>query len=204
VHRLTPISRAELSSQIVGALAYGLRTSQPKEWTEMTDVAASARHDQEMRDFAEKIRKYGWAIQGVGGDRCACCPGGIARERSKLFAYTIGMFGIAHPEFLIFPKRLEDAQRALNAIAHRVHCHGEQFIPGQVVDFDGWRHRATVEEVPNPGEIVFTANRFYQRPNEASVPVLQLTLNDMSGKFPWDEGCSWTARQQPRPGKFKA
>ena len=153
---------------------------------------------------AEKVRKYGWAIQGVGGDRCACCPGGIARERSKLFAYTIGMFGIGHPEFLIFPKRLEDAQRALNAIAHRVHCHGEQFISGQVVDFDAWRHRATIEDVPNPGEIVFTANRFYQRPNEASVPVLQLTLDDMGGKFPWEEGCSWTARQQPRPGEFKA
>jgi hypothetical protein len=159
--------------------------------------------DQHQRWVADNIRKHGVAIQGVGGDHCPQCPGGIAQIRSKLFAYTIGMFGIGHPEFLIFPKSFEDAHLALNALAHRVHRHGEQFMPGQVVDFKGWRHRATLEEVPNPGEIVYRANYFYQRPDEASVPVLQLTLDDMAGKFPWEEGCSWTARQQPRPGEFR-
>jgi hypothetical protein len=170
----------------------------------MTDVAASAQHDQNMRRIADQIRTSGWAIQGVGGDRCSCCPDGIAQVPSKLFAYTIGMFGIGHPEFLIFPKKFEDALLALNGHAHWVHHHGEQFMPGQVVDFKGWRHRVTLEEVPNPGEIVFRANDHYQRPYEASVPLFQLTLDDMSGKFPWEEGCSWTARQQPRPGDFKA
>jgi hypothetical protein len=170
----------------------------------MSDIAMSAWLDQEDRRTADNIRKYGVAIQVVGGPTCPCCPGGVAQVRSKLFAYTIGMFGIGHPEFLMFPTKQADAGLALNALAHRVHHHGEQFVPGQVVDFKGWRHRAMLEEVPNPGQIVFAANRFYQRPAEASVPVLQLTLDDRSGKFPWEDGCAWTAMQQPRPGKFKS
>ena len=59
------------------------------------------------------------------------------------------------------------------------------------------------EEVPNPGEIVFEANRFYQRPNEASVPVLQLTYTDKNGRYPWDEGCL-RPELQPRPGTWRA
>jgi hypothetical protein len=32
--------------------------------------------------------------------------------------------------------------------------------------------------------LVFSANRFYQRPAEFSVPVLQLSYNDKAGRFP--------------------
>ena len=58
------------------------------------------------------------------------------------------------------------------------------------------------EEVPNPGDIVLGANRFYQRPDEASVPVLQLTYADQSGRFPWS--AEYRGELQPRPGSFTA
>jgi hypothetical protein len=59
-------------------------------------------------------------------------------------------------------------------------------VPGQPLTFERWPHRIVVEAVPNPGEIVFAANRHYQRPDEASVPVYQLSYDDTAGRFPWD------------------
>lgn len=57
-------------------------------------------------------------------------------------------------------------------------------LPGQLVTFPEWPHRIIVETVPNPGQIVFEANRFYQRPAEFSVPVYQLSNDDEAGRFP--------------------
>lgn len=59
------------------------------------------------------------------------------------------------------------------------------------------------EEVPNPGEIVFSANRFYERPAGYSVPALQVGYDDDNGRFPWDPGFSHP-ELQPRPGTFRA
>ncbi len=73
----------------------------------------------------------------------------------------------------------------------------------QVVEFEDWPHRVVPETVPNPGEIVFGANSFYDRPPAASVPVLQLTYDDTGGRFPWDEG-HLPPDLQPRPGSFQA
>jgi hypothetical protein len=81
---------------------------------------------------------------------------------------------------------------------------GAELLPGQMVSFDDSPHRIVLEEVPNPGEIVFSANRFYQRPAEFSVPVLQVTYGDRAGLFPWDEGYDAKAGRQPRPGEFRA
>jgi Domain of unknown function (DUF4262) len=47
------------------------------------------------------------------------------------------------------------------------------------------------------------ANRFYLRPDEASVPVLQLTYDDRPGRFPWEPGYA-VPDMQPRPGTFRA
>ncbi len=77
-------------------------------------------------------------------------------------------------------------------------------MPGQLVTFDRWPHRIVCEEVPNPGEIVFAANRHYQRPSEASVPVLQLTYDDKNGRFPWDAGYANAPEIQSRPGTLFA
>lgn len=43
----------------------------------------------------------------------------------------------------------------------------------------------------------------YRRPDEVSVPVLQLTYDDEAGRFPWDEAFTHP-ESQPRPGTFQA
>jgi hypothetical protein len=64
-------------------------------------------------------------------------------------------------------------------------------------------HPVIPEQVPNPGEIVFAANRYYARPAARSVPVLQLSYDDMVGRFPWEAGYA-ASEMQPRPGTFRA
>jgi hypothetical protein len=61
-----------------------------------------------------------------------------------------------------------------------------------------------VEELPNPGEVVLGANRFYERPAEYSVPAYQLTWAHRDGLFPWDEGYRCGPECQPRPGTWRA
>ena len=69
------------------------------------------------------------------------------------------------------------------------------------IEQDGWNRKIVIEHVPNPGEIVLTANDFYQRPPEVSVPVVQVTYCDDQGLFPWEAECR---SDQPRPGTFRA
>ncbi len=80
---------------------------------------------------------------------------------------------------------------------------GKALLPGQIITFDNWPHRIVPEDVPNPGDIVFSANRYYQRPKEVSVPVLQLSYDDLEGRFPWEDGYA-APQMQPRPGTFTA
>jgi hypothetical protein len=91
----------------------------------------------------------------------------------------------------------------LNEVGRRVK-NGGDLVPGELLSFGDWPHRITVEEVPNPGEILFSANRHYQRPDEASVPAFQLTYDDVERRFPWDDGYSNAAWIQPRPGTWHA
>jgi hypothetical protein len=72
-----------------------------------------------------------------------------------------------------------------------------------LLTFEKWPHRIVVEAVPNPGEIVFAANGHYQRPDEASAPVYQLSYDDTAGRFPWDPDYA-APEMQPRPGTFRA
>jgi hypothetical protein len=51
---------------------------------------------------------------------------------------------------------------------------------------------------------VFSANRFYERPDEFSVPAFQLTWPDAQGRFPWDPGYAYPSDVQPRPGTWQA
>ena len=162
--------------------------------------------DQEDRRTAEIIRKYGTYIQYVGGEACTCCEAGLgggARPSAAPFAYTVGLFGIGHPELLIVGVDPERASATLNDVAKRVRL-GRDLVPGELLSFDRWTHRAVVEPVPNPGEIVLAANRFYQRPAEYSVPLLQLTYDDGEGRFPWDDGYAIPEGVQPRPGDLRA
>ena len=119
------------------------------------------------------------------------------------FGYTIGLFGLGHPELLILGSDRDTACGVLNHVGGRIRD-GQDLVAGELLTFDDWPHRIVVEPVPNPGEIVFAANRHYQRPSEASVPVHQLTYDDIAGRFPWNPGYSIPAHVQPRPGTYTA
>jgi len=158
--------------------------------------------DQEDARMKTVIRRHGWAIEYIGGGCCAVpgCDGGD--DDGPPFAYTVGLFGMGHPELLAFGLDPSTTSELFNAIGRGVRD-DETLIPGQMLTFPEWGHRVVPEAVPNPGEIVFSANRFYQRPTDFSVPVLQLSYDDLQGRFPWEEGYSDT-EMQPRPGTFRA
>lgn len=167
------------------------------------DSATLAWLDQEDAHIGTIIRRYGWSIQYVGGDAICTAPGcGCSDQDSLPFAYTVGLFGLNHPELLIFGVPQETAGGVLNELGERIRG-GEDLLPGQLITFEGWLHKIIPETLPNPGEIVLSANRFYQRPAEFSVPVLQLSYDDKAGRFPWEPDYA-APEMQPRPGTFRA
>lgn len=160
-------------------------------------AATTAWLDQQDRGLAEQIRQHGVYIEYVVG--CACGECGEAPP----FAYSVGLFGLNHPELLIFGVPPVTAAGVINNLYTRVLA-GADLVPGELLTFDGWSRRIVAEQVPNAGEIVFAANRHYQRPDEHSVPVLQLTWDDAYRRFPWNTGYSVPHSVQPRPGTFCA
>lgn len=160
----------------------------------MNDVQVQAWLDQEDEWAAQTIREHGWAIQFVFP--CEDDPG-------TTIAYTIGLFGMGHPELVVTGLDAEGAGCLLNDVGERVRK-GQNLIPGQLLTFEHWPHRVFVEEIPNPEQILFAANRHAQRPDEASVPAFALTYDDRNGRFPWESGYSVPAWVQPRPGTFTA
>ena len=167
------------------------------------DVATKAWLDQEAAHAGAIIRRCGWFIQYVGGDARCDAPGCDCSDQDSLpFAYTVGLFGMNHPELLIFGVPQQTAAGVLNDLGAQIRA-GRGLLPGELITFEAWPHRVIPEEVPNPGQIAFSANRFYQRPPEFSVPVLQLSYDDKAGRFPWEAGYA-APEMQPRPGMFGA
>lgn len=121
---------------------------------------------------------------------------------SPSFAYTVGLYGVGHPELLIFGLNQRDTSQVLNSITHEV-MSGNDLTIGEIVDIGGWR-QLLVEQVPNPGEILLGANDYYNRPREYPVPAVQLTWADDAGRFPWDVDYALPDWMQPRPGTFRA
>lgn len=166
------------------------------------DAATQAWLDQEDARVTDIVRRYGWFIQYVGGGLCTY-PGCECGETDRPpFGYTVGLFGLGHPELLILGVDPNTAGRVLNDLGERVRS-GATLMVGQMITFDWWANRIVPEQVPNPGDIVYSANRFYDRPPEVSVPVLQLSYDDGEGRFPWEESYA-VADKQPRPGTFTA
>lgn len=158
--------------------------------------------DQHDAAVAAAVRQHGWSIQYIGGGSCSAPGCDCPDSEGPSFAYTVGLFGLAHPELLIFGVPPETAVGVLNTLGQRIRD-GEALLPGRLITFEEWPHRIIPESVPNPGEIVLQSNRFYLRPDEYSVPVLQLSYDDSEGRFPWDEGYA-APEMQPRPGSFRA
>jgi hypothetical protein len=149
--------------------------------------------DQEDSRLAETIRTYRVAVQYVmRGEESDQPP----------FGYTVGLFGVGHPELVVVGVDSGNACAMLNAAADLV-LDGRDLVPGELVEFDGGR-RLVVETLPNPDEVLFSANRFYRRPDEFSVPGYQLAWTHADGSFPWEPGYPCPPDCQPRPGTWRA
>lgn len=171
----------------------------------MTDIippALAAYFDQEDARISDQIRRYGVSIQMVGGGQCSV-PGCCSPASERPFAYTIGLFGIGHPELTVVGLDTPSSSRALNAAAKLV-LDGGRIMPGVEMKVPGWAPRILPAEVPNPGEIAYNANGHYWRPAEYSVPLLQLMYPDRRGRFPTDPSYSGSRRRQPLPGEWDA
>ena len=166
----------------------------------MKDAQTVAWLDQEDAHVTAMIRQFGLSIQYVFSSGLTGPDGGDAE--GPPFGYTIGLFGLNHPELLIVGVPPDAAAGVLNTLGNRVRA-GETIMPGDLVTFEQWPHRIIPEPVPNPGEILFAANRFYQRPPRHSVTALQLSYDDPTGRFPWEADYA-APHMQPRPGTFRA
>jgi hypothetical protein len=166
----------------------------PRTLTGMTsDPQMLAWLDQEDSRLAQTIRAHRVAVQYVmRGEESDEPP----------FGYTVGLFGVGHPELVVVGVGHDTASAMLNAVADLV-LEGRDLVPGELLALGGGR-TLTVEVLPNPAEVLFSANRFYQRPDEFSVPALQLTWADDEGCFPWDPGYPCPPECQPRPGTWRA
>ena len=150
--------------------------------------------DQEDARLAQVIRAHRWAVQYVWSGDEPEEPG---------FGYTVGLFGLGHPELVVVGLDHRVSHGLLNKVARWV-VDGRNLVPGEVIVDDEGTNILTVEVLPNPGEVLFSANRFYERPDEYSVPALQLTWADAAGSFPWDPAWAYEPDRQPRPGTWRA
>lgn len=151
--------------------------------------------DQEDAHLARTIRAHRWAEQYVGaGDEPDEPP----------FGYTIGLFGLGHPELVVVGLGPENAHAFLGRVAAMV-ADGRDLVAGELLTWSDWPGlRIVVEELPNPGEVVLGANRFYERPADYSVLAYQLTWAHPGHGFPWEEGETCGPVVQPRPGTWRA
>ena len=139
------------------------------------DPQAIAWLDQEDAHLAQAIRAHRWAVQYVWAGERPGEPG---------LGYTVGLFGLGHPELVVSgstttsPRSPEPGRRMV--------VDGRNLVPGEVIAGRTGQASLVVEVLPNPAEVLFSANRFYERPDEFSVPAFQLTWADAAGRFPWD------------------
>jgi len=159
-----------------------------------TDAQTIAWLDQEDARLARTIRTHRWAVQYVGGGE---------EPDQPPFGYTVGLFGLGHPELVVVGLEYEDACDLLNTVGGMV-LDDRDLLPGEVLCDDDGTPVITVELLPNPADVIFSANRFYQRPDEFSVPAYQLTWAMDGGVFPWDPAYACGPGCQPRPGTWRA
>jgi hypothetical protein len=163
----------------------------------MTDPQTTAWLDQEDTDLAQLIRRHRWVVQYVfpcdEDDEPSAPP----------FGYTVGLFGLGHPELVVVGLGHHNSHAILQRVAGLV-ADGRDLVPGELLTFPDRPDGLVVEQLPNPGEVLFVANRHYRRPDEHSVPAFQLTWQHRDGTFPWDTDYLCDPGCQPRPGTWRA
>ncbi|MCW2700506.1 MAG: hypothetical protein JWQ45_2041 [Blastococcus sp.] len=160
-----------------------------------TDPQTVAWLDQQDANLAQLVRAHRWAVQYVGeGDEPDEPP----------FGYTVGLFGLGHPELALVGLGPDSTHSLLGRVAEMI-GDGRDLVPGELLTWPDWPGiRVVVEELPNPGEVVLVANRFYERPAEYSVPAYQLTWALPDHCFPWEGSGPGAPEVQPRPGMWRA
>ena len=158
-----------------------------------TDPQTTAWLDQEDAHTARLVREHRFTVTYIRGEE----PGEPA------FGYTTGLFGLGHPELVVVGLSRDPTYSMLDRTARMV-VDGRDLVPGEQLTWADWEGSLIVEALPNPGEILFGANRFYLRPAEFSVPAYQLTWPHDDGLFPWDDGYRCRPECQPRPGTWHA
>jgi hypothetical protein len=118
------------------------------------------------------------------------------------FAYTIGLWGLGHPELVIFGLDPTKATGLLHLIGEDVRDNGLGVEAGADLQPGDWAFKAF--RLPTPGDVVLRANDFYRRTPTRSVPALQLVYPDRHGVWPWEPDCQLLPGQQPMPGTFVA
>jgi Domain of unknown function (DUF4262) len=150
--------------------------------------------DQEDAHLAQLIRAHRWAVQYVAAGE---------EPDEPAFGYTIGLFGLGHPELVVVGAEPQRIDAILGRVAGMV-VDGRNLVAGELLPGSDGDGPLVVEECPNPGEVLLGANRFYERPPEYSVPAFQLAWCSRDGLFPWDAGYACGPRCQPRPGTWRA
>lgn len=150
------------------------------------DAQTLAWLDQQDRMITQIVRRHGWAVQFVSGE-----------DTAPSLAYTVGLFGLNHPELIVFGLDYSSALALLNYMGSKVRENSD-LSPGDVVRWEGTDTRVRIDTLAHPAELLFAANRYFQRPDEASVPALQLTW-DIDGAFPGEAGYSKPDWLQPDP-----
>ena len=112
------------------------------------DPRITAWLDQDTR-LARTVRTHPVAVQHVmRGEDSDEAP----------FAYPVGLFGVGHPELVAVGLDSETACGLLNKVADLV-LEGRDLAPGEVITDDGV-DVLMVEVLPDPAEVLFSANRF--------------------------------------------
>jgi hypothetical protein len=157
------------------------------------DPQTTAWLDQEDARTAQLVREHRFTLTYV------CREG----PDEPAFAYTTGLFGLGHPELVVVGVGQQAACAMLDRTARLV-VDGRDLVPGEHLTWPDQPEGLVVEELPDPGEVLFRANRFYRRPDEHSVPAYQLAWPHADGAFPWDPDHACGPRCQPRPGTWRA
>jgi Domain of unknown function (DUF4262) len=166
----------------------------------MTDAQTTAWLDQEDTHLAQLIRANRWVVQYVFP--CGDDDGDVDVDGPP-FGYTVGLFGLGHPELVVVGLGHDDTHAILQQVAALV-AGGRDLVPGELLTSPDRPDGLVVEALPNAGEVLFVANRHYRRPDEHSVPAFQLTWQHRDGTFPWDAEYPCGPECQPRPGTWRA
>ncbi len=135
--------------------------------------------------FLSNIEAFGWNVTKVFKNE---------GEMGPDWAYSTGLFSsYQHPEIAIFGLALEVMQKIVNNVGHEVKS-GTKFQPGteyrEIFARCGCLFRPVLSRYYR--DHFGFAIWFYE---QDPFPVLQCFWPDKQGKFPWENGCSESARR---------